>query len=105
MFARTVLVRRMSCEEDACTPPAKKSKVEQDRKGLLPSRKSSDRLTEDLHHCLPVSLSVLLYVRKECDEVFDALMLQSPTLKALMEAVRMSVYWLNRDMKYMVTLC
>lgn len=32
--------------------------------------------------------SVLLYVRKECDEVFDALMLHSPTLKALMEAVR-----------------
>lgn len=31
--------------------------------------------------------SVLLYVRKECDEVFDALMLHSPTLKALMEAV------------------
>lgn len=30
---------------------------------------------------------VLLYVRKECDEVFDALMLHTPTLKALMEAV------------------
>ena len=26
-------------------------------------------------------------MRKECDEVFDALMLHSPTLKALMEAV------------------
>lgn len=31
--------------------------------------------------------TVLLYVRKECDEVFDALMLHTPTLKALMEAV------------------
>ncbi len=31
--------------------------------------------------------SVLLYVRKECDEVFDALMLRTPTLRALMEAV------------------
>uniref|UniRef100_A0A7N8XUX5 Grainyhead-like protein 2 homolog n=1 Tax=Mastacembelus armatus TaxID=205130 RepID=A0A7N8XUX5_9TELE len=30
---------------------------------------------------------VLLYVRKECDEVFDALMLRTPTLKALMEAI------------------
>lgn len=30
---------------------------------------------------------VLLYVRKECDEVFDALMLHTPTLKALMEAI------------------
>lgn len=30
---------------------------------------------------------MLLYVRKECDEVFDALMLHSPTLKALMEAI------------------
>ncbi|TWW79700.1 grainyhead-like protein 2 homolog [Takifugu flavidus] len=58
----SVLVKRMSCEEDACLPPSKKCKVEQDRK-------------------------VLLYVRKECDEVFDALMLHSPTLKALMEAI------------------
>lgn len=30
---------------------------------------------------------VLLYVRKECDEVFDALMLHAPTLDSLMEAV------------------
>uniref|UniRef100_H3D708 Grainyhead like transcription factor 2 n=1 Tax=Tetraodon nigroviridis TaxID=99883 RepID=H3D708_TETNG len=58
----SVLVKRMSCEDDACTPPAKKSKVEQDRR-------------------------VLLYVRKESDEVFDALMLHSPTLKALTEAI------------------
>lgn len=32
-------------------------------------------------------ISVLLYVRKETDEVFDALMLKSPTVKGLMEAV------------------
>ncbi|XP_030356191.1 grainyhead-like protein 2 homolog isoform X1 [Strigops habroptila] len=30
---------------------------------------------------------VLLYVRKETDEVFDALMLKSPTVKGLMEAI------------------
>ncbi|XP_078256225.1 grainyhead-like protein 1 homolog isoform X2 [Rhinoraja longicauda] len=30
---------------------------------------------------------VLLYVRKECEEVFDALMLKAPTLKSLMEAI------------------
>lgn len=30
---------------------------------------------------------VLLYVRKECDEVFDALMLRSPTLRGLMDAI------------------
>lgn len=30
---------------------------------------------------------MLLYVRKETDEVFDALMLKSPTVKGLMEAV------------------
>uniref|UniRef100_A0A3P8P9G5 Grh/CP2 DB domain-containing protein n=1 Tax=Astatotilapia calliptera TaxID=8154 RepID=A0A3P8P9G5_ASTCA len=34
-----------------------------------------------------LTFPVLLYVRKECDEVFDALMLRSPTLKALMEAI------------------
>ena len=33
------------------------------------------------------SLSVLLYVRKETDDVFDALMLKSPTVRGLMEAV------------------
>lgn len=37
--------------------------------------------------CLLDASSVLLYVRKECDEVFDALMLHTPTLKALIEAV------------------
>ncbi|XP_030249132.1 grainyhead-like protein 2 homolog isoform X1 [Sparus aurata] len=58
----SVLVRRMSCaaEEGGGPPQPKKSKV--DRR-------------------------VLLYVRKECDEVFDALMLQTPTLRALMEAI------------------
>ncbi|XP_056330925.1 grainyhead-like protein 2 homolog [Danio aesculapii] len=30
---------------------------------------------------------VLLYVRREADEVFDALMLRSPTLKSLLEAI------------------
>lgn len=36
------------------------------------------------------SLAVLLYVRKETDDVFDALMLKSPTVKGLMEAVSVS---------------
>ncbi|KAG7474284.1 hypothetical protein JOB18_005664 [Solea senegalensis] len=60
----SVTVKRLSCvaEEDLCPPQSKKSKLDYERK-------------------------VLLYVRKECDEVFDALMLQSPTLKALMEAI------------------
>ncbi|XP_044063087.1 grainyhead-like protein 2 homolog isoform X2 [Siniperca chuatsi] len=60
----SVLVKRVSCvaEEDVCPPQPKKSKLEPERK-------------------------VLLYVRKECDEVFDALMLHTPTLKALMEAI------------------
>lgn len=39
------------------------------------------------HGFPPPSLSVLLYVRKETDDVFDALMLKSPTVKGLMEAV------------------
>lgn len=34
-----------------------------------------------------LALPVLLYVRKETDDVFDALMLKSPTVKGLMEAV------------------
>lgn len=71
---------------------------------FLPSWKSSDRLTDNVHQCVLHTLSVLLYVRKECDEVFDALMLHSPTLKALMAAVRMSFYCLNGDVKRMRTL-
>ncbi|KAI3361491.1 hypothetical protein L3Q82_013640 [Scortum barcoo] len=60
----SVLVKRLSCvaEEDLCPPQPKQSKVEPERR-------------------------VLLYVRKECDEVFDALMLRTPTLRALMEAI------------------
>ncbi|XP_028280753.1 grainyhead-like transcription factor 2a isoform X2 [Parambassis ranga] len=55
--------RVSSCvDKDVCPPKAKMSRVELERK-------------------------VLLYVRKECDEVFDALMLRTPTLKALMEAI------------------
>ncbi|KAG9276547.1 hypothetical protein AMEX_G8868 [Astyanax mexicanus] len=49
-------------EDDICPSPAKQSK------GNTPRR-------------------VLLYVRKEADEVFDALMLKSPTVKSLLEAI------------------
>ncbi|XP_029361196.1 grainyhead-like protein 2 homolog isoform X2 [Echeneis naucrates] len=60
----SVLVKRMSCvpEEDTCPPQSKRFKETEERR-------------------------VLLYVRKECDEVFDALMLHTPTLRALMEAI------------------
>ncbi|XP_060905697.1 grainyhead-like protein 2 homolog isoform X1 [Labrus mixtus] len=61
---RSVVVKRSSnpAETDVCPPLPKKPKVELERK-------------------------VLLYVRKECDDVFDALMLHTPTLRALMEAI------------------
>ncbi|XP_030638028.1 grainyhead-like transcription factor 2a isoform X2 [Chanos chanos] len=59
-----VVVKRMfrTSEDDPCSPPAKQLKGDSPKK-------------------------VLLYVRKESDEVFDALMLKSPTLKSLTEAV------------------
>uniref|UniRef100_A0A8D3DE18 Grainyhead like transcription factor 2 n=1 Tax=Scophthalmus maximus TaxID=52904 RepID=A0A8D3DE18_SCOMX len=59
-----VRVKRVSCaaEDDVRPPQPKKSKVDHGRK-------------------------VLLYVRKECDEVFDALMLHTPTVKGLMAAI------------------
>ncbi|XP_034552844.1 grainyhead-like protein 2 homolog isoform X2 [Notolabrus celidotus] len=59
-----VLVKRVSppTEKNACPPLPKKPKVEQEKK-------------------------VLLYVRKESDDVFDALMLHTPTLRALIEAI------------------
>nr|XP_028578350.1 grainyhead-like protein 1 homolog isoform X1 [Podarcis muralis] len=51
-------------------------------------------INEDDFAATPVKLSrieepkrVLLYVRKESEEVFDALMLKSPSLKGLMEAI------------------
>ncbi|XP_028819210.1 grainyhead-like transcription factor 2b isoform X1 [Denticeps clupeoides] len=61
----SVVVKRMfrpSSEEDFCPSPYKQIKEEPQKR-------------------------VLLYVRKEADEVFDALMLKSPTLRGLMEAI------------------
>ncbi|XP_066530640.1 grainyhead-like transcription factor 2b [Hoplias malabaricus] len=60
----SVLVKRMfrPAEEDYSPSPHKQLKEETQKK-------------------------VLLYVRKESDEVFDALMLRSPTLRGLMDAI------------------
>ncbi|KAM4539118.1 grainyhead-like transcription factor 2b isoform 1-T1 [Odontesthes bonariensis] len=60
----SVLVKRMfrPSDEDLCPSPHKQIKEETQKR-------------------------VLLYVRKETDEVFDALMLKSPTLVGLMEAI------------------
>ncbi|XP_030268326.1 grainyhead-like transcription factor 2b [Sparus aurata] len=59
-----VLVKRMfrPSDEDLCPSPHKQIKEETHKR-------------------------VLLYVRKEADEVFDALMLKSPTLRGLMDAI------------------
>lgn len=60
-----------------------------------------EKSRESMHMCMSVylyvwettidhfdlALPVLLYVRKESEEVFDALMLKTPTLKGLVEAV------------------
>uniref|UniRef100_A0A669B3P6 Grainyhead-like transcription factor 2b n=1 Tax=Oreochromis niloticus TaxID=8128 RepID=A0A669B3P6_ORENI len=61
---RSVVVKRMfrSSDEDLCPSPHKQIKEETHKR-------------------------VLLYVRKETDEVFDALMLKSPTLRGLMDAI------------------
>ncbi|XP_047663768.1 grainyhead-like transcription factor 2b [Tachysurus fulvidraco] len=60
----SVLVKRMfrSAEDDCCPSPHKQLREEPQKR-------------------------VLLYVRKEYDEVFDALMLRSPTLRGLMDAL------------------
>ncbi|XP_053468527.1 grainyhead-like transcription factor 2b isoform X1 [Ictalurus furcatus] len=60
----SVLVKRMfrPAEDDCCASPHKQLREEPQKR-------------------------VLLYVRKECDEVFDALMLRSPTLRGLMDAI------------------
>ncbi|KAL1255662.1 hypothetical protein QQF64_013723, partial [Cirrhinus molitorella] len=60
----SVLVKRMfrPSEDDFCPPPHKQLREETQKK-------------------------VLLYVRKESDEVFDALMLRTPTLRGLMDAI------------------
>ncbi|KAM8841262.1 grainyhead-like transcription factor 2b isoform 1-T1 [Spinachia spinachia] len=60
----SVLVKRMfrRSDEDVCPSPHKQIKEETHKK-------------------------VLLYVRKETDEVFDALMLKCPTLRGLMDAI------------------
>ncbi|KAI4905425.1 hypothetical protein NFI96_026309 [Prochilodus magdalenae] len=61
----SVLVKRMfrpAPEDDFCPSPHKQAKEDTQKR-------------------------VLLYVRKESDEVFDALMLRSPTLRGLMDAI------------------
>ncbi|XP_056153795.1 grainyhead-like transcription factor 2b [Lampris incognitus] len=60
----SVVVKRMfrPSDEDLCPSPHKQIKEESHKR-------------------------VLLYVRKETDEVFDALMLKSPTLRGLMDAI------------------
>ncbi|XP_067267590.1 grainyhead-like transcription factor 2b isoform X1 [Chanodichthys erythropterus] len=60
----SVLVKRMfrPSEDDFCPPPHKQLREETQKR-------------------------VLLYVRKESDEVFDALMLRTPTLRGLMDAI------------------
>ncbi|KAF4073563.1 hypothetical protein AMELA_G00244650 [Ameiurus melas] len=60
----SVLVKRMfrPAEDDCCASPHKQLREEPQKR-------------------------VLLYVRKECDEVFDALMLRSPTLRGLVDAI------------------
>ncbi|XP_013911544.1 PREDICTED: grainyhead-like protein 2 homolog [Thamnophis sirtalis] len=60
----SILAKRIfrTVEEDLVPPPLKQIKEEGAKK-------------------------VLLYVRKEADEVFDALMLKSPTVKGLMDAI------------------
>ncbi|KAI5618118.1 grainyhead-like transcription factor 2a [Silurus asotus] len=64
MESDCVMMKRVfrQTEDDPCLPPAKQGK------GVAHRR-------------------VLLYVRKESDEVFDALMLKSPTVKSLIEAI------------------
>lgn len=91
-------MKRTPCvsAEDVGPPQPKKFKAEQERKG------SQMCFSSDLNHRQDVPLQfllicvftspVLLYVRKESDEVFDALMLRSPTLKALMEAVSINCF-------------
>ncbi|KAF7247807.1 hypothetical protein EYD10_06427, partial [Varanus komodoensis] len=62
--------------------------------GESSSMKRGPYLNEDDFAASPIKLSrieepkrVLLYVRKESEEVFDALMLKIPSLKGLMEAI------------------
>ncbi|XP_056090861.1 grainyhead-like transcription factor 2a [Rhinichthys klamathensis goyatoka] len=50
------------------------------------AHRSEDDVSPPVKYCRE-DKRVLLYVRREADEVFDALMLRSPTLKSLLEAI------------------
>lgn len=60
---------------------------------LISVSRSPEKVGICIYVCEPtidhisLALLVLLYVRKESEEVFDALMLKTPTLKGLVEAV------------------
>ncbi|KAL7861627.1 hypothetical protein SRHO_G00130680 [Serrasalmus rhombeus] len=68
---RHPLKRTTGYDSEQCSPPAKQPRKEQQQR-------------------------VLLYVRQETEEVFDALMLNSPTLKGLREAIS-EKYGLQED--------
>lgn len=52
-----------------------------------PFRSSEDDVSPPAKYSREEKRAVLLYVRRETDEVFDALMLRSPTLRSLLEAI------------------
>lgn len=88
-FSCSVAMKRpfQSSEHDI-SPPAKYSREE--RKGMIiyctcDIFKSTEYVP--IFYINSYFSAVLLYVRRESDEVFDALMLRSPTLKSLLEAV------------------
>ncbi|XP_060232233.1 grainyhead-like protein 2 homolog [Meriones unguiculatus] len=84
----SVLVKRMfrPMEEEFGPTPSKQIKEENVkpwRNGYVAPNSSS----REIHSSEDIGSVMLLYVRKESDDVFDALMLRSPTVKGLMEAL------------------
>ncbi|KFO35182.1 Grainyhead-like protein 2 like protein [Fukomys damarensis] len=89
----SVLVKRMfrPMEEEFGPAPAKQMKEEGTKRAASKGQACVElrRLYLLPHSALRGGASggVLLYVRKETDDVFDALMLKSPTVKGLMDAI------------------
>lgn len=95
VFNRSALKRQYQDRDQSSSPPSKQAHREDPQRGRLKNKQDLMMMTSVfillLSSCaetvVPSRHLVLLYVRSGSEEVFDALMLSTPTLSGLREAV------------------
>ncbi|XP_061157240.1 grainyhead-like protein 3 homolog isoform X1 [Syngnathus typhle] len=80
---RTSMKRLYSDREQSTSPPSKQARRDESQRG----KETVIKLTSQRFTLEFLSPKVLLYVRRATEEVFDALMLSTPTVSGLREAI------------------